>query len=105
MTERVHGVVLVGDGNAATELLAAGINDFVIFDREVVSSVFDDDTETWTLTADDGEILSRPRSGRLRVAIRPVDSGSVRPQGVSRHRDPCGDARRPISTRPAGASP
>jgi hypothetical protein len=60
MTERVHGVVLVGDGNAATELLAAGINDFVIFDREVISAVFDDATDTWTLTADDGE-FSRGR--------------------------------------------
>jgi hypothetical protein len=55
VTERVHGVVLVGDGNAATELLAAGINDFVIFDREVTRAVFDDATDTWTLTADDGE--------------------------------------------------
>ncbi|MGB9248711.1 MAG: DUF4873 domain-containing protein, partial [Mycobacterium sp.] len=60
MTERVHGVVLVGDGNAATELLAAGINDFVIFDREVISAVFDDATDTWTLTDDDGE-FSRGR--------------------------------------------
>jgi Domain of unknown function (DUF4873) len=55
VTERVHGVVLVGDGNAATELLAAGINDFVIFDREVTRAVFDDTTDTWTLTAGDGE--------------------------------------------------
>jgi hypothetical protein len=55
VTERVHGVVLVGDGNAATELLAAGVNDFVIFDREVTSAVFDDATDTWTLTDGDGE--------------------------------------------------
>jgi Domain of unknown function (DUF4873) len=55
VTERVHGVVLVGDGNAATELLTAGINDFVIFDREVTRAVFDDATDTWTLTADGGE--------------------------------------------------
>src|ERR1700722_17640311 len=55
VTERVHGVVLVGDGNAATELLAAGVNDFVIFDREVTRAVFDDASDTWTLTADDGE--------------------------------------------------
>ena len=55
MTERVHGVVLVGDGNAATELLAAGINDFVIFDHEVTRAVFDDASDTWTLTADDSE--------------------------------------------------
>ncbi len=52
MTDRVHGVVLVGDGDAATELLAAGIHDFVIFDREVVSSVFDDATDTWTLATE-----------------------------------------------------
>jgi hypothetical protein len=56
VTERVHGVVLVGDGNAATELLAAGINDFVVFDRDVVSAVFDDPTDTWALTAADREI-------------------------------------------------
>ena len=31
MTERVHGVVLVGDGNAATELLAAGITSYIAF--------------------------------------------------------------------------
>jgi hypothetical protein len=55
VTERVHDVVLVGDGDAATELLAAGIHDFFIFDREVVSSVFDDDTDTWTLATEDGE--------------------------------------------------
>ncbi len=55
VTERVHAVVLVGDGDAATELLAAGIHDFVIFDRDVVSSVFDDETDTWTLTTEDGE--------------------------------------------------
>jgi hypothetical protein len=54
--ERVHGVVLVGDGNAATELLAAGINDFMIFDREVARAVFDDASDTWTLTAADGAV-------------------------------------------------
>jgi hypothetical protein len=56
VTQRIHGVVLVGDGNAATELLAAGINDFVVFDRDVVSAVFDDATDTWALTAADGEV-------------------------------------------------
>jgi hypothetical protein len=55
VTEPVHGVVLVGDPDAANELLAAGIHDFMIFDREVVSSVFDDDTDTWTLATEDGE--------------------------------------------------
>jgi cation diffusion facilitator CzcD-associated flavoprotein CzcO len=53
VTQPVHGVVLAGDPDAANELLAAGINDFLIVDREVVSSVFDDDTDTWTLTTDD----------------------------------------------------
>jgi Domain of unknown function (DUF4873) len=60
----VHGVVLVGDSDAANELLAAGIHDFMIFDREVVSSVFDDDTDTWTLAAEDGETCR----GRVVVA-------------------------------------
>ncbi len=36
-------------------MLAAGIDDFVIFDRTATSSVFDDSTDTWTLTSDDGE--------------------------------------------------
>lgn len=55
MTDRLHDVVLVGDGDAATELLAAGIHDFYVFDRDVVSSVFDDDTDMWTLVTEDGE--------------------------------------------------
>ena len=55
MTDRVHDVVLVGDGDAASELLAAGVHDFVIFDREVASAVFDDATDTWTLATEDGE--------------------------------------------------
>jgi hypothetical protein len=50
-----HGVVIVGPGSVGTELLAAGVDDFVIFGREVISSVFDDGTDRWTLTADDGE--------------------------------------------------
>jgi hypothetical protein len=64
VTGPVHGVVLVGDPDAANELLAAGIHDFMIFDREVVSSVFDDDTNTWTLAAEDGETCR----GRIVVA-------------------------------------
>jgi hypothetical protein len=65
--ERCHGVVIVGGGSVATELLAAGskdIGDLVIFDREVISSVFDDDTDTWTVTARDGETCH----GRVVVA-------------------------------------
>ncbi len=64
MTQPVHGVVLAGDPDAANELLAAGIHDFLIVDREVVSSVFDDDTDTWTLTTDDGQTCR----GRVVVA-------------------------------------
>jgi hypothetical protein len=64
VTEPVHGVILVGDPDAANELLAAGIHDFIIFDREVVSSVFDDDTDTWTLATEDGETCR----GRIVVA-------------------------------------
>jgi hypothetical protein len=64
VTDRVHDIVLIGDGDAATELLAAGIHDFFIFDREGVSSVFDDDTDTWTLATEDGETCR----GRVLVA-------------------------------------
>ncbi|WP_428340784.1 DUF4873 domain-containing protein [Mycobacterium sp.] len=64
VSQRIHGVVLVGDPHAANELLAAGIHDFMIFDREVVSSVFDDATDTWTLAAEDGETCR----GRVVVA-------------------------------------
>jgi hypothetical protein len=53
--EHRHGVVIVGAGSIATELLAAGIDDFVVLDRQVISSVFDDDTDTWTLTTADGQ--------------------------------------------------
>jgi Domain of unknown function (DUF4873) len=49
-----HGVVIAGPGSIGTELLADGVEDSVIFDREVSSSVFDDETQTWTLTASDG---------------------------------------------------
>jgi Domain of unknown function (DUF4873) len=63
VTECIHGVVLVGNPDAANDLLAAGIHDFMIFDREVLSSVFDDDTDTWTLATEDGE------SCRCRVVV------------------------------------
>ncbi|MFZ3268470.1 MAG: DUF4873 domain-containing protein [Mycobacterium sp.] len=55
MTGGCRDVVVVGDKAVRTELLAAGIDDFVIFDRTATSSVFDDSTDTWTLTSDDGE--------------------------------------------------
>ncbi len=94
MTEPVHGVVLVGDPDAANELLAAGIHDFMIFDREVVSSVFDDDTDTWTLATEDGETCR----GRVVVACEspfvPLVPDLAGPQRLSRYRHACGDARR-----------
>ena len=67
MIDQSHDVVIVGTGSTgvwATELLAVGIENFVIFDREVISSVFDDDTATWTLTTGDGETCH----GRVVVA-------------------------------------
>jgi hypothetical protein len=70
--ENGHGVVIFGAGSAgvwATELLAAGnkdIGDLVIFDREVISSVFDDDSDSWTLTTGDGKTCR----GRIVVACK-----------------------------------
>jgi hypothetical protein len=64
VTERIHDVVLVGDPDAANELLTAGIHDFMIFDREVISAVFDDATDTWTLATEDDETCR----GRVVVA-------------------------------------
>ncbi|MGH3850126.1 MAG: hypothetical protein ACRDRT_10545, partial [Pseudonocardiaceae bacterium] len=59
MIERSHDVVIVGAGPAvlcaATELRDVGITDFVVFDREVISSVFDDATDTWAVTSHSGE--------------------------------------------------
>jgi cation diffusion facilitator CzcD-associated flavoprotein CzcO len=52
--ERSHDVVIVGAGAAgrcvAAEMVEHGITDFTILDVEVISSVFDDDTDSWTLT-------------------------------------------------------
>ena len=50
MIDHSHGVVIAGPGSVGTELLAGGVEDFVIFDREVISSVFDDETETWQVS-------------------------------------------------------
>jgi len=58
-----HGVVIAGPGSVGTELIAGGVEDFVIFDREVISSVFDDETETWTLTDSDGATYSTDFGG------------------------------------------
>lgn len=56
--------VVVGDAPAAAKLRNAGFTDFTLVDREVVSSVFDDDTTTWTLTASNDETCR----GRVVVA-------------------------------------
>ena len=37
--------------------------------------------------------LPRPGRDRLQVAVRPVDTGPARPQGLSRHLVPCGGTR------------
>jgi hypothetical protein len=56
--ERNPEVVIIGAGTAGVCVVAklrdAGISDVVMLDREVISSVFDDDTDTWRLTTRDG---------------------------------------------------
>jgi cation diffusion facilitator CzcD-associated flavoprotein CzcO len=64
VTATIHDLVWAGGADVATELVAAGINDFLIFDRAVISAVFDDDTDTWTLRSEDGEVCR----GRVVVA-------------------------------------
>jgi cation diffusion facilitator CzcD-associated flavoprotein CzcO len=69
-----HDVVIVGTGAggrcAATELRAAGVTGIVTLDddREVASSVFDDDTDTWELTTTSGETV---RAAVVIAAHRP----------------------------------
>jgi uncharacterized protein DUF4873 len=68
--ENSHNIVIVGGagaaaGSVAAELRGAGISDFVILERAVISSVFDDDTDTWRLTTHGGE----PCYGRVVIAI------------------------------------
>jgi hypothetical protein len=57
--ERCHDVVIVCAGalgqSVATHLRDAGTIDFTVVDREVIGSVFDDDTDTWTLAIPGGE--------------------------------------------------
>jgi cation diffusion facilitator CzcD-associated flavoprotein CzcO len=88
VTPGSHDVVIVGAAAAgrfaAGELLEVGITDFVMLDkdngsgpaaldghlrpgREVISSVFDDETDTWTLRTVAGEIFQ----GHLVVAAHP----------------------------------
>jgi cation diffusion facilitator CzcD-associated flavoprotein CzcO len=66
VTADAHGVVVVG-GYLATPLREAGVTDVVVVHREVVGSVFDDDTDTWTLTARGGETCR----GRVVIAGSP----------------------------------
>ena len=63
MTERCYDVVVVGARAAVAGLPGAGITDFEVLDPEVTSSVFDDDTATWTLSTGRGETC------RARVVI------------------------------------
>ena len=55
MSGRIHPVILAGPASAAMPLRAAGIADVAVVDRPVVRSRFDDDSDSWTLTTDDGE--------------------------------------------------
>lgn len=72
MIERSHDIVIAGSGAAgacaAAALRDAGITDFVMLEREVISSVFDDDTDTWRLATRTGETCYS------RVVIAPDDS-------------------------------
>ena len=66
--EPCHRIVVIGAGTAGQSareaLLAAGVTDVAMLDdRAVTSSVFDDTTDTWLLTAAGGEVL------RARVVI------------------------------------
>jgi hypothetical protein len=63
VTDRCHDVVIVGPRAAAAALPGAGITDFEVLDRQVTSSVFDDDTDTWTVSTGSGETC------RARVVI------------------------------------
>jgi cation diffusion facilitator CzcD-associated flavoprotein CzcO len=64
-------VIVIGAGvagqAAAAELRAARISDFVILNEAPISSVFDDDTDTWALRTAAGEIFL----GRVVVAADP----------------------------------
>lgn len=72
MIAHTHDVAIVGAGPAgvrvAAELREAGITDVVILGRDVISSVFDDDTDAWRLTACGGEAC------HSRVVIATYDS-------------------------------
>jgi cation diffusion facilitator CzcD-associated flavoprotein CzcO len=88
----LHDVVIVGAGAAAacarTALTETGITGF-IFDKEVVSSVFDDDTDTWALITRSGEtcrgriVIATGR--RLFVPWIPTIQGQNDFRGVSFH--------------------
>lgn len=108
-----HRVIVAGDGAAGlcagTELIAAGVSDFVIleqppginrtcppaldghlrFDREVTSSTFDDDTHTWTVITRGGEMylgqVVIAASGRSLTPWIPDIAGNNDFQGVSFH--------------------
>lgn len=66
MTADALGVVVVGK-RLARDLHDAGLTDVVVLDREVISSVFDDATDTWTLITSDGQTCR----GRVIIADSP----------------------------------
>ena len=59
MTERRHDAVVVGVGATAQRAAAAlrdgGTTDVAVVDREVIGTVFDVETDTWTLCVPGGE--------------------------------------------------
>jgi cation diffusion facilitator CzcD-associated flavoprotein CzcO len=65
-TTDIHGVVVVGRSLAA-QLRDAGVTDAAVMDRELLGSVFDDDTDTWTVTARGGQTCR----GRIVIAGSP----------------------------------
>jgi len=50
-----HDVIVVGAGAAAAATALGTAGDFLILDEAIISSVFDDDTDTWDLTTTAGQ--------------------------------------------------
>jgi cation diffusion facilitator CzcD-associated flavoprotein CzcO len=93
LAEPCHHIAIIGAGaggrSAQAALQAAGVADVVILDREVLSSRFDDDTDTWLLTTAGDEIF---RTSVVIAAYRPAQvpwlpdiAGSNSFRGVSFH--------------------
>ena len=82
-------VIVVGAGAVGqavvAKLRAAGISDFLILDEahagEVISSVFDDDSDTWTLRTAAGGVFH----GHVVIAVRPPPSVPWIPEFAGRN--------------------